>query len=143
MEDDTTEAEEVVERTVEQTGNGSYVHVPNDWAERNVRVALLPRDASTEECDICGLERVETAEWTWLDEGGGAYFTICGNCQSQVAGQEENDVCPLCGTPDPEMSKSDGFIAHGSTRNVYHGCDECRSKVLFGNTEPITPVWRV
>lgn len=143
MEDDTTEAEEVVEHTVTQTGNRSYVHVPEDWAERNVRVALLPKNTSTEECDICGSERVETAEWTWMDESGGVYFTICGNCQSQVVRQEEKDVCPLCGTPDPEMSKSDGFIALDSTGKLYHGCDGCRRKVVFGNTEPITPVWRL
>jgi putative transposon-encoded protein len=137
----TTEAEEVIEREVKPTGNGAHVYVPKDWAGRDVRAVLVPKDVATEDCDICGLERQEVEEWVWIDDGGGAFFNICGDCQSQISGQEREDICPLCGTSDPELSKSSGFEKIGSAGDHYYGCDKCRKLVVFGDTEQLTPIW--
>ena len=103
-------------------------------------MVLLPDDATTKECDVCGLERRDVEEWSWFDDGGEAFFNICGDCRSQIEGQEGEKICPLCGTADPEMSKSDGFAEMGSIGKGYNGCDECRKMVVFGSTEQLTPI---
>lgn len=133
-----TEAEEVIEREVKPTGNGAHVYVPKEWANRGVKIALLPQ--SKEDCSVCGLTRTDCEEWVWIDDGGGAFFDICGQCRDQIEEHLDEDICPLCLTTSPEMSKSSGFQQVGS-HDYYNGCDECRTHVLHGNSPDFTPHW--
>lgn len=92
-----------------------------------------------DECDVCGVDRTDCAEWAWYDSSGATAFRICADCREHVG--ETDDGCPICGRTDAPQSRSEGFGPMGPQANAYQGCDDCRSMVVFDNTESVTPVW--
>ena len=131
------EAEEVVEREVKTTGNGAHVYIPKSWAGQQVKVVRIGED-NVDECAICGKEG-DCEEWVWIDDGGGAYFDICGTCRDQVEAVPDTG-CAICGT-GAGFKKSEGFQPIGPHTVRYKGCDECRKKVLTSRGGELNTQW--
>lgn len=93
-----------------------------------------------EECDVCYEESDDCEEWTWIDWNGGYFFNICARCRREIR-QISGKTCPVC-KEKREMGKSEGFSPMRATPvDRYDGCDDCRSRVVFGEASKSEPAW--